>query len=174
MDILSIATQWAKAEIFSSKFFILVGLLFVITSIGFWQIGKSELAKAYVIPTLVCGILVIIIGVGLTYNNYSRISLFAEQYNNNKVEFVNSEIERTNKTIIQTERTIYKSIPIIIIVAAIFIMFFDKPILRATSITVIAMMITLLVVDSNSHSRIVTYNKTLLEIDTNKPDFKNF
>ena len=35
MDILKLANEWAKAEIFSSKFFILFGLVFLAGSIGF-------------------------------------------------------------------------------------------------------------------------------------------
>ena len=71
MDILKTATDWAKAEIFSSSFFIVFGALFVAVSIGFWQLGKTDLAKAYVIPTLVAGVLLMIIGLGLFFNNLS-------------------------------------------------------------------------------------------------------
>lgn len=52
MELLKFATEWAKSEVFSSRFFILFALLFLSASIGFWQLGKSEIAKAYVIPTL--------------------------------------------------------------------------------------------------------------------------
>ncbi len=169
MDILSIASQWAKDEIFSSKFFILAAIIFIAISIGFWQLGKSELAKSFTIPTLVCGALLLIIGLGLIYNNHTRLKSFSEAYNSNKIEFVESELERTENTISQTERTIFMIIPIIIIIAALLIIFIDKSIWRATSISIIAMMIVLLLVDSNSHSRIVSYNKALKTIDI---DFK--
>lgn len=62
MDILKMATDWAKGEIFSSAFFIIAGVLFVAASIGFWQLGKTDMAKAYIIPTLVAGALLMIIG----------------------------------------------------------------------------------------------------------------
>ena len=65
MQILKVATDWAKAELFSTPFFVLFGLLFLIASVGFWQLGKTEIAKAYMLPTLVAGSLLIIIGVGL-------------------------------------------------------------------------------------------------------------
>lgn len=165
MDILSIAIQWAKDEIFSSKFFVAFAIIFILSAVGFWQLGKSELAKSFIIPTLVCGVLVLIIGVGLIYNNHTRIEKFTKEYENNKVEFVKSEIERTDKTISETNTTIYLIIPIIIIVATLLIIFIDKSVWRATCITVIAMMIVLLFVDSNSQSRIITYNKTLKSID---------
>ncbi|MFR9543640.1 MAG: hypothetical protein SNH27_16530 [Rikenellaceae bacterium] len=170
MDILGIATQWAKDEIFSSKLFIVVGVLFVIISIGFWQLGKTEIARAYIVPFAICGGLLLIIGGGLTYNNYSRLKAFPMAYSENCTEFIETEIERTESTITSTESTIFRWIPILIVVAALLIIFVDKPTWRAASITAIAFLITLLVVDSNSHSRIVGYDKALKEVQnsTNK------
>ena len=65
MELLKFATEWAKSEVFSSRFFILFALLFLSASIGFWQLGKSEIAKAYVIPTLVAGLFLLAVGVGI-------------------------------------------------------------------------------------------------------------
>ncbi len=163
MDILGIASQWAKEEIFSSKLFIAAGVLFVVIAIGFWQLGKTEIARAYIAPFAVCGALLLIIGGGLTYNNYSRLRAFPTSYNIDRTEFIEEEIERTDSTITSTENTIFKWIPILIIVAALLIIFVDKPMWRAASITTIAFLITLLVVDSNSHARIVKYDKALKE-----------
>ena len=64
MDIIKASTDWIKAELFSTPFFILFGVLFVLASVGFWQLGKTEMAKAYIIPTMVAGILLMIIGIG--------------------------------------------------------------------------------------------------------------
>ncbi len=164
MDIISVALQWAKAEIFSSRFFILVGILFIVGAVGFWQLGRSELARSYIIPSLVCGLLLVTIGAGLIYSNQTRLNSFVDRYNNDKVEFVESELKRTQATISQTERTIFVIIPIMIIVASLLIIFVDKPSWRATAITVIAMLVTLLIVDSNSHSRIVEYNESLKSV----------
>ncbi len=163
MDILGIASQWAKDEIFSSKLFIVAGVIFLIISIGFWQLGKTEIARAYIVPFAVCSALLLIIGGGLTYNNYTRLKAFPEAYNDNRTEFIEAEIERTESTITSTESTIFKWIPILIIAAALLIIFVDKPMWRAACVTAIAFLITLLVVDSNSHSRIVNYDKALKE-----------
>ncbi|MFI3322401.1 MAG: hypothetical protein R3Y50_07755 [Rikenellaceae bacterium] len=168
MDILNIASQWARDEIFSSKLFIIAGIIFITISIGFWQLGKTEIAKSYIMPFLVCGGLLLIIGSGLTYNNYTRLKAFPKDYNQSRTEFVEDEIMRTESTIIQTENTIFKWIPIIIIAAALLIIFVDKPTWRAASITAIAFLITLLVVDSNSHSRIVDYHKALERVQSEK------
>ncbi len=165
MDTLNLAQQWAKAEIFSSKFFIAIAIVFFAASIGFWLLGKSEMAKSYIIPTIVCGSLMLIVGVGLVYNNHSRVKTFAEDYKKDKIEFLNSELERTEKTIAQTDRTIYKILPILIIVAAVLIIFMTALFWRAWCITFIAMLALTLIVDSNSQLRIINYNKDLKTIE---------
>jgi cytochrome oxidase assembly protein ShyY1 len=64
MELLKLAIDWAKTEIFSSTFFVVFGILFLLASLGFWQFGKTDLAKAYIIPSLVAAVLLLIIGSG--------------------------------------------------------------------------------------------------------------
>ena len=70
MELLNLSTEWAESEVFSTKFFILFAILFFIASLGFWQLGKTDLAKAYIIPTFVAAILLLIIGLGLLYSGF--------------------------------------------------------------------------------------------------------
>ena len=56
---------------------------------------------------------------------------------------------------------VFKIIPYIIVVAALLIVFIDKPTWRATAITTIALMIVILLVDSNANARIEAYNTQL-------------
>lgn len=162
MDILKVATEWAKAEVFSSRFFILFGIMFVLASIGFWQLGKTAVAKAYIYPMLVAGILLLAVGFGIFFANKSRVSSFVTAYNADASAFIKSEITRTEKSLGEYKTIVFKVIPIIIVVAALLIVFIDKPIWRAISITTIAMMVVIMLVDSNANARIVAYNKQLL------------
>ncbi len=114
MEILKTATDWAKAEVFSSTFFIVFGVLFVAASIGFWQLGKTDLAKAYIIPTLVAGALLLTIGFGLVFTNKARISSFAVDYNQDASAFVKSEIVRVDNTLKEYKTVVFKVIPLII------------------------------------------------------------
>lgn len=161
MELLKFATEWAKSEVFSSRFFILFALLFLSASIGFWQLGKSEIAKAYVIPTLVAGLFLLAVGVGIFFTNKSRVTRFAEVYKSTPTEFVKSEIVRTEKSMGEYRTIVFKIIPYIIVVAALLIVFIDKPTWRATAITTIALMIVILLVDSNANARIEAYNTQL-------------
>ena len=117
MDIFKASTDWAKAEVFSTTFFILIGVLFVLATVGFWQLGKTEMAKAFVIPTLVAGALLLTIGLGLFFTNKSRLASFPTAYNTDTSAFVQSEITRAEKTIAEYQN-VFKVIPLIIVVAA--------------------------------------------------------
>ncbi len=162
MDILKTATDWAKAEVFSTTFFIIAGVLFVAAGIGFWQLGKTDLAKAYIIPTMVAGALLLTIGLGLFFTNLSRISSFAADYNQDASAFVQSEIVRADKTLDEYKTVVFKAIPFIIIAAALVIIFISTPTWRAISITTIAMLIVILLIDGTAHARIVAYKEKLV------------
>ncbi|MCG1036263.1 hypothetical protein [Polaribacter sargassicola] len=162
MDILKTATDWAKAELFSTPFFMLFGLVFMISSIGFWQLGKTEMAKAYIIPTLIAGVLLLTIGFGLFFTNKSRITQFKTAYNKDANTFIKSEIERTEATLKEYKTVVFKAIPIIIAICALLIIFMNKPVWRAAMITTIAMLIVILLIDGNAHARIAKYQKQLL------------
>ncbi|BDD02114.1 hypothetical protein [Persicobacter psychrovividus] len=167
MDLLKLSTDWARAEVFSAKFFILFGLLFILATIGFYQLGKTEVAKAYVYPTLVVGILLTIIGAGLLYANTERIRTFEVAYRTDAKAFLESEIDRAEKTIKEYETVVFTAIPIIIIACALLIIFLNTPTWRAISITTIAMMVCILLVDGTAQKRIAEYHEQLLRINNN-------
>lgn len=161
MELLNLSTEWAESEVFSTRFFILFAIVFFIASLGFWQLGKTDLAKAYIIPTSVAAILLLIVGLGLFYTNKSRIKHFNEDYNS--ISFYESEIKRTESTL-KEYKVVFKVIPLLIIIAALLILFFDSTTIRAISITTIAMLIIVLLIDGTAHSRIESYNKSLKEL----------
>ena len=164
MELLKLATEWAKTEVFSTRFFIFFAIGFLIASVWFWKLGKTDLAKAYIIPTLVVGILLLIIGSGLNYTNIQRVKQFEKDFNTDAFAFYQSEIKRSESTL-KEYSVVFKVIPILIIIAALLILFVNTPTWRAISITTIAMLIVILLVDGTAHSRIESYHKELKLID---------
>lgn len=75
--------------------------------------------------------------------------------------FVASEITRTENTLKEYKTIVFKAIPIIIILATLLIIFINSPTWRAISITTIAMMLIILLIDGTAHARIETYKKEL-------------
>ena len=170
MDILKASTDWAKAELFSTPFFILFGVLFILASIGFWQLGKTEMAKAYIIPTLVAGALLMIIGLGLFFTNKSRLANFPIAYKADPSAFVASEIVRAEATLKEYQIIVFKVIPLIITICSLIILFIDKPIWRASMITIIAMLVIILLIDGTAHARVDAYNQQLLSVEKDLKD----
>ncbi|WP_430428883.1 hypothetical protein [Maribacter litoralis] len=161
MDILKAATDWAKTELFSTPFFMLFGMAFLVASIGFWQLGKTEMARAYIIPTLVAGCLLLIIGLGLFFTNRSRITQFEKAYHTDAAAFVDAELERAQATLKEYDTIVFTAIPIIIMACALVLLLVSSPIWRASMITTIAMLVVILLVDGTAHARIDGYNKQL-------------
>jgi ABC-2 type transport system permease protein len=164
MELLKLSTDWAKAEVFSTRFFIFFALLFFIASVGFWHFGITDLAKAYFTPTLVAGILLLIIGSGLNYTNIQRIKQFEKDFNTDAPAFYQSEIERSEATL-KEYTVVFKVIPILIIIAAILILLINNPTWRAISITTIAMLTVIILIEGTAHARIDTYHKELKIVD---------
>ncbi len=167
MEILKLATEWAKAEVFSTRFFIFFAISFLIASIGFWQLGITDYARAYILPTLVAGILLLIIGSGTNYTNIQRVKQFEKAFSADAPTFYQSEIERSESTLRQFT-FVFKLVPILIIIAALLILFINTPTWRAISITTIAMLIVILLVDGTAHARIESYNKELKLVEIKK------
>lgn len=163
MDILKAATDWAKAELISTPFFAIAGLAFIAMSIGFWQVGKTDLAKAYIIPALVAGTLLVIIGAGLFFTNKNRITQFETSYEADPSALIASELERTEATLKEYKNIVFTAIPIIIVVCAAVIFSTNSPIWRASMITSIAMLAVIMLIDGLAHARIAEYNKQLIQ-----------
>lgn len=168
MDILKASTDWAKAELFSTPFFVVFGLLFLAASFGFWQLGKTEIARAFIIPTLVAGTLLVIIGLGLFFNNKSRLAKFPVAYENDASAFIQEEIQRAESTLKEYSNVVFTAIPIILIGCSLLILFVDKPIWRASAITAIAMLVVILLIDGTAYGRMDNYNQQLLSVEKQK------
>lgn len=162
MEILKTATDWARAEVFSTSFFILFGIIFVLAGMGFWQLGKTQIAKAYIIPALAAGALLLIIGLGLVFTNLYRMSSFSVDCNGDTSAFVKSEIVRADKALNEYKTIVFSAIPLIISVCALLIIFIDKPVWRASMITTIAMMVVILLIDGTAKGRLEAYKEQLI------------
>ena len=165
MEILKSSNQWAKDEVFSSAFFILCGVAFVLATIGFWQLGKTEVARAFIFPTLVAGSLLIMAGISFTLSNKNRLSSFKAEYKTDSVTFVKAEIARVEKTLGEYRNIALKVLPIGIVIAALLIVFIDKPLWRAISITTIALLLCMIWIDSIAEARLDDYHQKLKAVE---------
>lgn len=162
MDILKTAIEWAKAEVFSSFVFVAFGVIFIASSIGFWQLGKTEVAKAFIYPTLVAGALLLAAGISFVRSNKNRVANFETEYKANPTLFITSEITRTEKTMKEYEHIALKVFPAVIALISLLLIFINTPIWRAIGITIIALLLVMVIIDLNANARIKTYHKQLV------------
>lgn len=164
MDVLKLATDWATAEATTASFFIVFGLLFIASSIGLWKWGKTKLARAYIFPTLIAGILLTVLGSALFEMYYSLIEGLTQKYLADTFAFVENEILRTNGAIISYKSDLFNVFPFVIAGTSILLMVIKREILRAIFITIIAMSAIILLVDSNAISLLEHYNTSLQQL----------
>jgi len=137
--------------------------LFLIGALGFWQLGKSAVAKAFIYPTLVCGTLLLIVGIGLLITNLSRMKNFESTYNANSLRFIESEIIRAEKSIGEYNLDVFKIISALIVILAASLIFIKSPNWKVIGITTMAMLIVILIIDTNASERIKQYKHVLTE-----------
>lgn len=163
MDILKTAIDWTKAEMFSSTFFVLFGLVFVSASLYFWHLGRTDVAKAYVIPMLIAGTLLLIIGVGIFYQSYTRVTSFAELFDADAANFVASQVENANRVLHDYQIAVFRIMPLVIAVSAMLFLFLTSPIWRASLVTTIALLVVIILIDTNASARLEDYRLKLTE-----------
>ena len=161
MEIIKLSTDWAKAEVFSAKMVGLLTLVVFLTALGFWQLGKTPMAKSFVWPLLVAGLLLVAVSTGLYLANKPRIAQFETACKNDAAAFIQNEIARTAKSK-HDLALVFKVLPSIIIVAALLIMFSQTPLWRAIGVTTILLMTLLMLIDSNTDARNTVYHQKLL------------
>jgi len=162
MDIVKLSTDWAKAELFSARIVWLFSIIVLLSATGFACWGKTAMAKAFVIPFVVSGVLLAAIGIGLYAANKPRIARFEQEYKMDTAGFVKKEMARTTKSAGDL-RLVFKILPAISIAAAVFLMLFSSPTWRAISITVMLTVVFLMTVDSNTSARNAAYHEQLLK-----------
>ena len=161
MDIVKLSTDWAKAEVFSGKIVWLFSVIYIVTAIGFLYLGRTSMAKAFVWPFLIAGFFLIAVGAGLFFANQPRIARFEKDYHQNPEAFVQKEIQRTAESQKQLV-LVFRLLPALIIIAAIIILGLpESQNWRAIGITVIATVVFLMIVDSNTDSRNTIYHSQL-------------
>ena len=161
MEIIKLSTDWAKAEVFSAKMVGLLSFVVFLAALGFWQLGKTPMARSFVWPLLVAGLLLVAVSAGLYFANQPRIARFEAACKNDAASFIRNEIARTEKSK-RDLAFVFKVLPAIIVAAALLIMFSQTPVWRAIGVVTILLVALLMLIDSNTDARNTAYHQKLL------------
>lgn len=160
MDPLKTATDWSRAEMISNGVFILMGLAFLAICLCMWQMGRTDMTRAFVWPMLVAGTLLLILGGGLLYGTWVGLSGFAGAATDGQ-GFVASELARIDQTRVGYATAVFKVMPLLVMAAALGLVVFEGPVWRASFITTIAFLSVVMLVDSLADARLGLYRAQL-------------
>lgn len=165
MEIIKMSTDWARAEIFSAKVVWIFSIITIVSAVGFYYLGKTAMAKAFVIPLAIIGFLIAIIGTGLYAANKPRVTQFEESYKTDSVAFIQKEIERTSKSN-GDFILVFKVLPILMIVGAAMLLLGKSPYWQTSGLSLVLLAVFLMAVDSNTAARNEAYRQELLKIQS--------
>lgn len=161
MEIVKAATEWAKAEITSSLFFMFFGLIYIIGSISLWKLGTSNLSNALFIPLLIAGGLLLSAGISFYLSSKSKLNSFEKEYTENSAATIEAEITKAENTMKTYKNVALKVFPAIIVISLFIFLFTANPTVKAICIAVIAFLSVLVVLDSQALKRMETYHQKL-------------
>ena len=162
-SVLQTSIAWAKAEMLSSSVFVLLGLAFLCASFGFWHLGKTDIARAYVIPMAVAGVLLLAIGLGIFIQSFGRVTSFAEAFDKDAMGFLEAETQRATRVLRDYQIAVFRVIPALIALCAVLFVMLEGPNWRASLVSAIAMLAVILIVDTNASARLEAYRVKLHE-----------
>lgn len=163
MDIVKTATDWARFEMLSTVAFMTFGLAFGLAGLGFRQLATTDLARAFTVPMLVAGGLLLILGVGLFFPAQARLAGVPAAFGGDAAGFIATEITRADKGLNDYRIAISRAFPVLIALCALAVPFLDGPNWRASLITAIAFFTVLILIDSNVDARLAGYRAGLLD-----------
>ncbi|UTW62455.1 hypothetical protein KFE98_21040 [bacterium SCSIO 12741] len=94
MELIHHTVNWAKGEIVEAIVMAIIGAIVVLGGILFWKFGTTPYAKALVIPTLVVGLIPLVMGISGAFSNKSRIAVYEKAWQQNPKEFALNEKAR--------------------------------------------------------------------------------
>lgn len=165
MEIIKMSTDWARAEIFSAKVVWMFSITTIVSAVGFYYLGKTAMAKAFVIPLAITGFLIAIIGTGLYAANKPRVTQFEESCKSDSAAFIQKEIERTSKSNGDFV-LVFKVLPILMIVGAAMLLLGKSPYWQTSGLSLVLLAAFLMAVDSNTAARNEAYRQELLKIQS--------
>lgn len=162
MNVVKAATEWTRAEMLSSAVFVAFGAAFLLASLGFGQMGRTEVARAFVVPLLVAGGLLVVLGSGLFAQNWAKLGGLAASSAADGPAFVAAEIARAEKVMGDYRLMVFRVFPAVIALCAMLFVLLDGPLWRASLIAAIAMLTVILIVDTNANARLEVYRDRLI------------
>ncbi|MFC3118820.1 hypothetical protein ACFOHS_13860 [Jhaorihella thermophila] len=120
------------------------------------------MARTFVVPMLVAGALLLILGGGLLYSTWTTATGFEAALTQDPAGFVAAEIARADRTMTQYGLAVFRVMPLLIAGAALLIVVMHGPAWRAGLVTATAVLSLVMKIDMNANARMEAYKDALL------------
>jgi hypothetical protein len=168
MEFIQSTINWCKGEIFEGQMFALFGILVLIIAGLYWRYGHTPFSKAMVIPFLVVGLLCIVGGISLVYNNYQRIDNFQEQFNIDRDNFIKSEALRVEGFMKWYPYTLFTMAGLILLGLILFL-FLSSAHWKAIGLGFVLLSFSIIYLDHFSEERAkIYYNEIMITQEAKK------
>lgn len=162
MNILEHSIAWAKGEQFEGMCIALGGVITLVVSFFLWKYGTTPNAKSFVVPSLVLGVLFILMGIAMINSNGKRPAEFQQAYESNGSQFLLDEKQR-----VEDFQILY---PISLAISAICFMitliafvWSTNATFHAISIALAVFGVALIIIDYFSKERAAIYYQHILQ-----------
>jgi len=161
MDIIKIASDWAKLELISNSIFVLASVIFLSISFFLHTYARESHFLTYSIPVLVAAVLLLILGAGLMFSTWQHLINLQPQFQQDNTLFIEAELMRAKKTISQYNLAIGLIFPALGLVNFCILLIFQNDHVRASSVTFLVVLVNLIIIDTAAKERLTNYAKHL-------------
>ena len=161
MDILKIATDWAKIELISNSVFVLASVIFLSVSFFLQICARESHFSTYSLTFVIAAIMLLILGAGLLFSTWQHSTNLEFQFQQDMTLFIQAELTRAEKTISQYKLAVNVIFPALGLISFFILLVFQNDQVRASAITSVIVLLILITVDTAAKERLVKYTKDL-------------
>lgn len=162
MNIIEHSIAWAKGEQFEGMCIAVGGILSIVLAILLWKFGTTINAKSLVIPTLVFGLLLTLMGGFMIYSNGQRQHDFQQSYEKNSIEFTQQEKMRVEDFQFMYPTSLAISV-VCFLTTLIAFVWSNNPNFQAIGIVLSVFGLSLIIIDFFSKERAAIYYEQILQ-----------
>ncbi len=160
MELIDYTQKWLQSEIFAGKAIMALGAATMVFAFIFWRFGSSDYARALILPLATAGVIWTGVGASVTAVNHQRTVAYQQAYEANAQAFFQSEHERVEE-FMKGYTVPYAVGAVFMVLAIIGYCFFQAPWIRATSVVLIYMALSLYTIELFSKERGSIYQQEL-------------
>ncbi|TDQ25753.1 hypothetical protein [Tenacibaculum caenipelagi] len=148
--------NWYEGEIFEAKFILAFGIAIVIIAFLFRYFGNTPYAKALLIPLLVAGLIISLIGSLMLMSNQRKMETVEQNFMNDNEQFAKSEKQRVEDFQYLYPLSLGISV-VCFFLTFIFLAFTKNMYLHASAIAIALFGLTFIIIDYFSKERANIY-----------------